>query len=686
MAGAEFKMKRFPIGGWCGAGTRRIVRLARVLVPAFAIVQLAAVATASLARADCTPAADNNVTATCTGTTSNQAGGAPGTTAGFNGFGTGLETGVTVSVAGGAGVTGSHAGIFLVDATVTNNAGAAITGAFGIAASTGAANVTNTGSITGTTDTGIAASDATVTNNAGAAITGGFFGINAFTGAANVTNSGNITGSTDTGIFAQTNAIVTNNPGAAITGGVSGNVANFGAANVTNSGSIAGTTFAGIFAQTNATVINNAAAAITGLTGILARGSAIVTNSGSITGTSGQGISADADAAVTNNAGATITGGGFGIFAASSGSSVFNAGSISGGIAAIQFAGSGNTLTLAPGSVISGIVQGTGADIFQLGGSGAASFDIAAIGAAGQYRGFGTFNKISVSTWRLTGTSSFAGPVNVNGGTLSVNGDISSASGVTVNAGGMLGGNGIVGNTVINGGTLAPGNSIGLLTVQGNLAFTAAASYMVEVSPSNADRTNVTGVATLGGATVNASFAAGTYVAKQYTILNATGGVSGTFGAEVNSNLPANFHTSLSYDADNAYLNLLLNFAVPTGLNGNQQKVGNALTHFFNATGGIPIVFGALTPAALTQASGETATGLQQTTFDAMNLFMGVLTDPFIARRGDGVSSSSGAPQFADENDNANAFADNGKPRSKSVRSARLCRTGSVRCEYICAG
>jgi uncharacterized protein with beta-barrel porin domain len=179
--------------------------------------------------------------------------------------------------------------------------------------------------------------------------------------------------------------------------------------------------------------------------------------------------------------------------------------------------------------------------------------------------------------------------------------------------------------------------------------FTAASSYMVEVSPVNADRTNVTGMATLGGATVNASFAAGTYVAKQYTVLNATGGVSGTFGAEVNSNLPANFHTSLSYDANNAYLNLLLNFAVPTGLNSNQQNVGNPLTNFFSSTGGIPIVFGALTPGARTQASGEAATGSQQTTFDAMNLFMGVLTDPFIAGRGEGGAVTGGATGYADE-------------------------------------
>ena len=48
-------------------------------------------------------------------------------------------------------------------------------------------------------------------------------------------------------------------------------------------------------------------------------------------------------------------------------------------------------------------------------------------------------------------------------------------------------------------------------------------------------------------------------------------------------------------------------------------------------------MFGALTPAGLTQASGELATGSQQTTFDAMNQFMGLLTDPFIAGRGDGA-------------------------------------------------
>jgi uncharacterized protein with beta-barrel porin domain len=174
--------------------------------------------------------------------------------------------------------------------------------------------------------------------------------------------------------------------------------------------------------------------------------------------------------------------------------------------------------------------------------------------------------------------------------------------------------------------------------------LSSGAFYLVQINPSTSSFANVTGTATLGGATVNAVYANGSYVAKQYAILTA-GSVSGTFNpAVVNTNLPSDFHTTLSYDTHDAYLNLALNFGIPGGLNGNQQNVGNALTNFFNATGGIPIVFGALTPAALTQASGETATGSQQTTFDAMNQFMGVMTDPFIAGRGDGFGASGGAP------------------------------------------
>ena len=60
--------------------------------------------------------------------------------------------------------------------------------------------------------------------------------------------------------------------------------------------------------------------------------------------------------------------------------------------------------------------------------------------------------------------------------------------------------------------------------------LTSAAAYIVEVSPTQADRTNVTGTATLAG-TVQAVFGPGSYIARTYTILSAAGGRSGTFGS-----------------------------------------------------------------------------------------------------------------------------------------------------------
>ena len=362
--------------------------------------------------------------------------------------------------------------------------------------------------------------------------------------------------------------------------------------------------------------------------------------------------------------GATIKAGGIGILAGSDTgtTTINNLGTVS-GTSAANFIG---TMNVGNGGT-------TGTIIGNVLNRGTLNFNRSdAVTYSGIISNTGRVQQNGIGSLTLSGINAYTGATNVNAGTLSVNGSIASSALTTVNAGATLGGNGTVGNTTVNGGTLAPGNSIGTLAVQGNLVFTAAASYMVEVSPANADRINVTGTATLGGATVKASFAAGTYINKQYTILNATGAVSGTFGTLATTDLPANFKSSLSYDSNNAYLNLALNFIPPpgSGLNANQQSVANAIVGFFNANAGIPLVFGGLTPAGLTQISGEAATGTQQTTFNAMNQFMGVLTDPFLAGRGDAVASSSTAPQFADEADAANAYAANGKPRSKSERDA----------------
>jgi uncharacterized protein with beta-barrel porin domain len=102
--------------------------------------------------------------------------------------------------------------------------------------------------------------------------------------------------------------------------------------------------------------------------------------------------------------------------------------------------------------------------------------------------------------------------------------------------------------------------------------------------------------------------------------------------------------------------------AIDAGLAG-----GGALPAGFLALGNLPVTN---LPGALTQLSGETSTGTQQTTFQAMTQFLGVLLDPFIGGRGEASSPPSGATPFAEENDSTSAYAADGKKRSKRERDA----------------
>ena len=109
-----------------------------------------------------------------------------------------------------------------------------------------------------------------------------------------------------------------------------------------------------------------------------------------------------------------------------------------------------------------------------------------------------------------------------------------------------------------------------------------------------------------------------------------------------------------------------------SGLTVNQANVANALSGSSTPPAAFRWYSRTLTPAGLTQASGELATGSQQTTFDAMNLFLGLLTDPFIAGRADPISGSAGLLPFGEENDSANAYAANDKARTGASATPML--------------
>jgi uncharacterized protein with beta-barrel porin domain len=105
---------------------------------------------------------------------------------------------------------------------------------------------------------------------------------------------------------------------------------------------------------------------------------------------------------------------------------------------------------------------------------------------------------------------------------------------VTVNTGGTLAGTGALGVTqILSGGVLSPGNAaapVGALTVSGSLAFQSAAIYMVTLNGTSGGSTTVSGATTIANGAVVAVGAGSTpAVDTTYTILTATGGVSGTF-------------------------------------------------------------------------------------------------------------------------------------------------------------
>jgi outer membrane autotransporter protein len=165
----------------------------------------------------------------------------------------------------------------------------------------------------------------------------------------------------------------------------------------------------------------------------------------------------------------------------------------------------------------------------------------------------------TVSGGRLIVANALGGEASVTGGGFQVDGVFS--GNVTASNAGIVSGSGRIAGDLdlAAGGTLSPGNSIGMLTVAGDLFFSAGARFAVEVTPegTDSDLVMVTGDATLNGGSVAHIGATGDYdLASTYTILSVDGTLSGAFD-DVSSDF-AFLDPSLIYDYNAGTIDLAL--------------------------------------------------------------------------------------------------------------------------------
>ena len=331
---------------------------------------------------------------------------------------------------------------------------------------------------------------------------------------------------------------------------------------------------------------------------------------------------------------------------------------------------SGGT-TISAGTLQLGNASATGSIVGNVTNNGTLIFNRSnAYTFAGVISGTGAVTQNGAGITTLAATNTYVGATTVNAGTLLVNGSIQNSSGVTVNAGGTLGGTGTVAATTVNsGGTLAPGNSIGTIAVAGSLTFNNGSVYSIELSPTAADRTQVTNAVTINaGSSVVLTPEVGRYQPRTYTVLNSIlSTVTGTFASTTVS--PPNFFTTNSPWVTNPHLvyypervDLVLDAApltpfLPANAPQNPRNVAGGIDRAYLGGATLPTAFQDLyflppetLQAALTSLSGEVRAHASQAGIRLMSPFLSIMLDPFVDNRLGAVGGGFGpAAGFAAE-------------------------------------
>lgn len=242
--------------------------------------------------------------------------------------------------------------------------------------------------------------------------------------------------------------------------------------------------------------------------------------------------------------------------------------------------------------------------------------------------------------------------LDVANGLAVVNGTVSGAQ-TRVGASGTLGGSGTLADTWV-AGTIAPGNSIGTLTIDGDYVQVAGSVFEAELQPpATSDLLRVTGTASIEGGTLRAIALPGTYLLGQsYSLITAQGGLTGQFDALDSSALSPFLALSLIYGANGLSVDVARGAALASVAGtANQQAVAVAADGLaFDQ--GLPVVLTQLTPdqaqRAFDSLSGEAHASAQAILIDSGRMVRnaalvraGLGQDAFTAQQDDDAATGA---------------------------------------------
>lgn len=247
------------------------------------------------------------------------------------------------------------------------------------------------------------------------------------------------------------------------------------------------------------------------------------------------------------------------------------------------------------------------------------------------------------SLWQTSGGLYIGGSHDSSGGTglLNIsNGGTVEADSVRIWPNGTLSGDGIlVSGSVLNSGTIKPGNSIGTLTIDGDLTMQPGSIYEVEVDNSgNSDLLSVTGDVNIEGGTVKAVSTQTISDSQQYTIIEANN-VTGTFDTLDTALLDIDVtlfpDVSLGYGTDSVLLQINTKRFDDPGIvqTDNQIALGRALQQIAGGGGNsITTALQNLQSAdqlrdAYNQLCGQTRPQLTPVTAADTSKFMGIVSN-----------------------------------------------------------